>query len=70
MPNSGSEVSDDFEFIETPAAPTPVPPPEDYGVRTTTVSRPILPSPIDSYLAYNICGQILKADNGSVVPLY
>ena len=37
MPKSGSEVSDDFEFIETPAAPTPVPPPEDYGVRTTTV---------------------------------
>lgn len=33
-----SEVSDDFEFIETPAAPTPLPPPEDYGVRTTTVS--------------------------------
>lgn len=38
MPKSGSEVSDDFEFIETPAAPTSVPPPEDYGVRTTTVS--------------------------------
>ncbi|MCJ1464076.1 Sphingolipid C9-methyltransferase 2 [Pseudocyphellaria aurata] len=27
--------SDDFEFIETPAAPTPNPPSEDYGVRTT-----------------------------------
>ncbi len=38
MPTSESEVSDDFEFIETPAAPSPVPPPEDYGVRTTTVS--------------------------------
>lgn len=38
MSKSGSEVSDDFEFIETPAAPNPVPPPEDYGVRTTTVS--------------------------------
>ena len=38
MPKSGSEVSDDFEFIETPAAPNPVAPPEDYGVRTTTVS--------------------------------
>ena len=37
MPQSGSEVSDDFEFIETPAAPSPIPPPEDYGVRTTTV---------------------------------
>ena len=38
MPKSGSEVSDDFEFIETPAAPSPVPLPEDYGVRTTTVN--------------------------------
>lgn len=38
MPKSGSEVSEDFEFIETPAAPTPVAPAEDYGVRTTTVS--------------------------------
>ena len=38
MPKSGSEVSEDFEFIETPAAPSPVPPAEDYGVRTTTVS--------------------------------
>lgn len=38
MSKNGSEVSEDFEFIETPAAPTPVPPPEDYGVRTTTVS--------------------------------
>lgn len=44
MPKSGSEVSDDFEFIETPAAPASVPPPEDYGVRTTTVSLPILSS--------------------------
>ena len=44
MPNSGSEVSDDFEFIETPAAPTPAPPPEDYGVRTTTVSANNCPS--------------------------
>ena len=38
MSRSVSDVSDDFEYIETPAAPTPVPPPEDYGVRTTTVS--------------------------------
>lgn len=38
MSKNGSEVSDDFEFIETPAASTPVPPPEDYGVRTTAVS--------------------------------
>ena len=52
MSQSMSDVSDDFEFIETPAAPTPVPPPEDYGVRTTTVStrretieRSIAPNP-------------------------
>lgn len=50
MPKSGSEVSDDFEFIETPAAPTSVPPPEDYGVRTTTVSRNIAAAPIDIQL--------------------
>lgn len=35
---SGSEASDEFEFVETPAAPTPTPPAEDYGVRTTAVS--------------------------------
>lgn len=40
MPRSGSEASDDFEFIETPAVPTPTTPPEDYGVRTTTVGFP------------------------------
>lgn len=38
MAKSSSESSDDFEFIETPAAPTPVPPAEDCGVRTTSVS--------------------------------
>jgi hypothetical protein len=38
MPKSRSESSEDFEFIETPAAPTPVPPVEDCGVRTTSVS--------------------------------
>lgn len=38
MTKSASEISDDFEFIETPAAPTPVAPTEDYGVRTTTAS--------------------------------
>ena len=38
MSHSVSDVSDDFEFIDTPAAPTPIPPPEAYGVRTTTVS--------------------------------
>ena len=34
-----SEASEDFIFIETPAAPTPASPAEDYGVRTTSVSR-------------------------------
>ena len=37
MAKPRSEASDDFEFIETPAAPTPVPPAENYGVRTTSV---------------------------------
>ncbi|KAL8826970.1 MAG: hypothetical protein Q9191_003476 [Dirinaria sp. TL-2023a] len=36
MSTSISDSSDDFEFIETPAALTPIPPPEHYGVRTTT----------------------------------
>ncbi|KAL9618374.1 MAG: hypothetical protein Q9160_006882 [Pyrenula sp. 1 TL-2023] len=36
MAKSSSESSDDFEFIETPAAPTPVPPAENCGVRTTS----------------------------------
>lgn len=38
MTKPASESSEDFEYIETPAAPTPVPPTENYGVRTTTVS--------------------------------
>ena len=38
MSKPGSEASEDFEFIETPAAPAPTPPIENYGVRTTTVS--------------------------------
>ena len=38
MGKSGSEASEEFEFVETPAAPTPTPPAEDYGVRTTAVS--------------------------------
>ena len=37
MSESRSESSEDFEFIETPAAPTPVSPVEDCGVRTTSV---------------------------------
>ena len=57
MPKSGSEVSDDFEFIETPAAPTSVPPPEDYGVRTTAVSPLILAAPFDSQLDDGPCFQ-------------
>ncbi|KAI9717511.1 MAG: Sphingolipid C9-methyltransferase 2 [Candelaria pacifica] len=37
MSQSRSSTSDDsFEFIETPAAPTPNPPAEDCGVRTTS----------------------------------
>lgn len=68
MPQSGSEVSDDFEFIETPAAPTPVPPPEDYGVRTTTVSRHYLSNSIGlSTRLPGLCS-VCKADNDSVVP--
>ena len=59
MPKSGSEVSDDFEFIETPAAPASVPPPEDYGVRTTTVS-PVLTAPCDSQMNNGLCVQLAK----------
>lgn len=39
MSSEDQAVSEDsFEFIETPAAPTPAPQAQDYGVRTTTVS--------------------------------
>lgn len=37
MPREVSQSSDEFEYIETPAAPTPSPPSENYGVRTTNV---------------------------------
>jgi hypothetical protein len=37
MSNSASETSE-FEFIETPAAPSSNLPAEDFGVRTTAVS--------------------------------
>ncbi len=37
MSKSVSDSSDDFEYVETPAAATPVPPAEDCGVRTTAV---------------------------------
>lgn len=39
MSKSVSESSDDFEYVETPAALTPVPPAEDFGVRTTAVPK-------------------------------
>jgi sphingolipid C9-methyltransferase len=42
MSKTHSDTSEDFEYIETPAAPTPVPPLEDCGVRTTAVSWDIL----------------------------
>jgi sphingolipid C9-methyltransferase len=42
MSKTHSDTSEDFEFIETPAAPTPVPPVEACGVRTTSVSGEIL----------------------------
>ncbi|KAL8989690.1 MAG: hypothetical protein Q9177_001482 [Variospora cf. flavescens] len=35
MSKSMSESSEDFEYVETPAAPTSVSPTEDFGVRTT-----------------------------------
>ncbi|KAL9076744.1 MAG: hypothetical protein Q9161_000729 [Pseudevernia consocians] len=70
MPKSGSEVSDDFEFIETPAAPSPVPPPEDYGVRTTTYpSIKNAPLPADSASSDNF-NNILLVTLLALVPAY
>jgi hypothetical protein len=37
MARTHSESTDDFEFIETPAAPAATPVPESCGVRTTSV---------------------------------
>lgn len=37
MSSAVSQSSDEFEYIETPAAPTPSPQAENYGVRTTNV---------------------------------
>lgn len=34
-----SQAEDEFEFIHTPKAPTPVPEAQNYGVRTTAVCR-------------------------------
>ena len=45
MSNTHSDTSEDFEFIETPPASTPVATTEDCGVRTTSVS-------LDMRLAY------------------
>jgi hypothetical protein len=42
MSKTHSDTSEDFEFIETPPAPMPVPPVEDCGVRTTSVSEELL----------------------------
>ena len=39
MSKTHSETSEEYEFIETPAAPTPTPPVEDCGVRTTSVQK-------------------------------
>src|SRR3954451_2392892 len=39
MSKTHSETSEDFEYIETPPAPTPALPVRDCGVRTTSVSR-------------------------------
>lgn len=36
-----SAPEDDFEFVETPAAPSPAPESQNYGVRTTSVGRSI-----------------------------
>ncbi len=41
MSKAVSESSEDFEYVETPAAPTPEPPAEDFGVRTTAVANPL-----------------------------
>ncbi|MCJ1408604.1 Sphingolipid C9-methyltransferase 2 [Ptychographa xylographoides] len=60
MSKSVSDTSEDFEFIETPAAPTPVPPPEHYGVRTTTFpSIKNAPLPADAAGSENFSNALL-----------
>lgn len=44
---SKSVIEDNFEWIETPPARSPAPPPFDCGVRTTSVSCKILILPRD-----------------------
>jgi len=40
MSNEKAVSEDSFEFVDTPAAPSPAPETQDYGVRTTSV-RPL-----------------------------
>ncbi|MCJ1377389.1 Sphingolipid C9-methyltransferase 2 [Xylographa soralifera] len=70
MSKSVSEASEDFEFIETPAAPTPAPVAEDYGVRTTN-NRSIknAPLPADAAGSENFSNVLLIALN-TIVPAY
>ncbi|KAL9126932.1 MAG: hypothetical protein Q9217_004090 [Psora testacea] len=70
MPNSGSEASDEFEYIETPAAPSPIPPQENYGVRTTTYpSIKNAPLPADSASSDNF-SNILLLTLIALIPAY
>ncbi|ERF77137.1 hypothetical protein EPUS_07678 [Endocarpon pusillum Z07020] len=70
MSKSHSEASDDFEFIETPAAPTPTPPTEDYGVRTTSypaIKNAPLPADASGSETFN---NTLLFSLLAVVPIY
>ncbi|KAK5213830.1 hypothetical protein LTR47_008967 [Exophiala xenobiotica] len=65
MAKSHSESSEDFEFIETPAAPTPQPAAETCGVRTTdypTIKNAPLPADAagsDSFNNYVLIGLLI-----------
>ncbi|KAL9101369.1 MAG: hypothetical protein Q9163_003371 [Psora crenata] len=60
MAKSGSEASDDFEYIETPAAPSSTLPQEDCGIRTTTYpSIKNAPLPADSASSENFSNTLL-----------
>ncbi|KAL8703788.1 MAG: hypothetical protein Q9201_003028 [Fulgogasparrea decipioides] len=62
MSKSLSDSSSDFEYVETPAAPTPAPPAEDYGVRTT--AYPAIknaPLPADASGSENFSNTLLIA---------
>ncbi|CAF9926106.1 MAG: Sphingolipid C9-methyltransferase 2 [Heterodermia speciosa] len=70
MSQAVSDTSDDFEYIETPAAPTPLPPPEDYGVRSTTYpSIKNGPLPADAAGSENFSNAILISLIG-IIPAY